>query len=197
MDIISTCRRHQHIGRIFLVSVQKVLLAGIFTTAFLGAVDFAAAQSPQTQQQIDVINGKINQALVDIEAKKLQTLQAKAQPNGARSAQMYEEQIRKVNNSVVLWRQELAMWQQQATFEKQPPSPVPAVQAVRIQIQQLTVEKARLGIQKTQAAQMNNAALATQLGNQIVQRQAAITAKLQEIRLIEMKAKAAAGVPAR
>jgi len=86
---------------------------------------------------------------------------------------------------------ELSLWQQQASFEKQAPSPNPEVQGLKVRIQQITFEKGRLAIMQNQANQAGNKPQAASLGQQIAMKQNEITAKQQEIRIVELKAKAA------
>ena len=82
------------------------------------------------------------------------------------------------------------MYQQQETLAKQPLSPNPAVAAAQNQMRQWTFEKAQLGLRQTVANQAGNKPQADQLAQQMSVLQLRITAKQQEIRLLEMKAKA-------
>ncbi|MEK0451132.1 MAG: hypothetical protein RL088_3400 [Verrucomicrobiota bacterium] len=151
----------------------------------------AHAQTAQTQAQIAGINTQIANLTVEIENKKLLAFQAKAGSN-PRSAQIHETEIKRYTDQLAIRRSELSMWQQQANFEKQVPSPNPQIQAIKVRIQQLTFERAKLTIQQTQANQTGNKVVADGYTKQITMKQAEITAKQQEIRLIETKAKAAA-----
>lgn len=150
----------------------------------------AQAQSGQTQGQISILTTQINQLTLDIENKKLTMLQAKA-ANSGNSAKLYEAEIKRSTDALSIKRAELSLWQQQASFEKQTPSPSPEVQALKVRIQQITFEKGRLTIMQNQANQAGNKAQASTLAQQITMKQNEITAKQQEIRIAELKAKAA------
>lgn len=150
----------------------------------------AQAQSEQSQGQISILTTQINQLTLDIENKKLTMLQAKAS-NSAQSAKLFEADIKRTTDALNVKRAELSLWQQQASFEKQAPSPNPEVQGLKVRIQQITFEKGRLAIMQNQANQAGNKPQAASLGQQIAMKQNEITAKQQEIRIVELKAKAA------
>lgn len=149
---------------------------------------FVQAQSAQTQGQISILTTQINQLTLDIENKKLAMLQAKA-GNNTQSSKLYEAEVKRSTDALTIKRAELSLWQQQASFEKQPPASLPEVQAVKARIQQITFEKGRLTITQNQATQAGNKVLATSLGQQIALKQSEITAKQQEIRVIELRNK--------
>lgn len=151
----------------------------------------AMAQTAQTIGQLTTIQTHINQLTLEIENRKLQVLEAKAQ-NNQRSALNHEAELKRLNATLSYRRQEITIWQQQATFEKQAPNPNPQVQAVKVRIQQLTFEKGYLSLQQNQASQAGNDKQAEQFGLQITKRQNEIQSRTQEIRVIEMRAKLAA-----
>lgn len=132
---------------------------------------------------------QVEQAKIQIEQLKLQQAEYRANRNEA-AAKRQDVEIKRYQNQATLKQQEMSMYQQQDTLARQPLSPNPAVAAVQSQIRGWTFEKAQLGLRQTAANQAGNKPQADQLGKQMSALQLRITAKQQEIRLLEMKAKA-------
>ena len=86
---------------------------------------------------------------------------------------------------------EMSMYQQQETLMKQPRSTTPGVAGIQDQVRQLTFEKAQLGIRQTPPTQAGNAAEAARIAQQINSKGRQITAKQQEIKLLELQGKTA------
>ncbi len=148
----------------------------------------ATATSPysgyiaQAKQQMET-------AKIQIEQLKLMQAEYRANRNEA-AAKAKDAEIKRYQDQVTLKQQEMSMYQQMDTIAKQPISPNPNVAAAQSQMRQWMIEKAQLGFRQTQANQSGNKAQADQFAQQMNALQLRITAKQQEIRLLEMKAKA-------
>ena len=148
----------------------------------------ASAQGGSYQGYITAAEQQIDQYKLEIERIKLSQAQFRASRN-ERAAAAQEPNIRRYQNMMALKQQEISMYQQQENLEKQPRSTNPGVAGVQDEIRQLTFEKAQFGIRQTTATQVGNAAEAARVGQMISAKQLQITAKQQEIKLLEMQAK--------
>lgn len=166
-------------------AVALFAVACLFAPAAFSQV---AATSPyagyvaQAKQQAD-------QAKIQIEQLKLRQSEYRISRNEA-AAKSLDAEIKRYQNQATLKQQEMTMYQQMDTIAKQPLSPNAAVAQAQNQMRQWMIEKVQLGVRQTAATQTGNAAQAAQLGQQMNTLQLRITAKQQEIRLLEMKAKA-------
>lgn len=172
----------------FLLRTATVALIAIVCLAIPAAFSQAPTSGPyagyiaQAKQQMD-------QAKIQIEQLKLRQAEYRTTRNEA-AAKMLDAEIKRYQNQATLKQQEMSMYQQMDTIAKQPLSPNPAVAAAQGQMRQWMIEKVQLGVRQTAANQTGNAAQAAQIGQQMNTLQLRITAKQQEIRLLEMKAKA-------
>jgi len=160
-------------------------LACLFTPAAFSQAPTAgpyAGYIAQAKQQVD-------QAKIQIEQIKLQQAEYRASRNEA-AAKAKDIEIKRYQDLATLKQQEMTMYQQMDTIAKQPLSPNLAVAAVQGQMRQWMIEKVQLGVRQTAATQAGNTPQAAQIGQQMNALQLRITAKQQEIRLLEMKAKA-------
>lgn len=150
----------------------------------------ALAQTPTNYQRyIDALKIQIEQNRIEIERLKLAQVEYRAnRKEGA--AKLKDAEIKRYQNMLTLKQQEMSMYQQQDSLMKQPFSPNPNVAAVQSQMRQLTFERARLGLQQTAATQSGNTRERARLAQEISNKQLKIQAKQQEIKLLEMKAKA-------
>lgn len=146
------------------------------------------AQTYDAQSQITAITAQMNQLRVDIESKKLEQLKDRTRRD-ERAAQSKDIQIKRLQNTLAIRQLELAMYQQQLSFEKQARSPDPAVAAVQVAIQQLTLDKARNVIKQTQFTQLGNTKDAGYYAQLAAAAQAKIQIKQQELRVLQLKQK--------
>jgi len=159
----------------------------LFFAAFLAFAGTAAlAENYDVQSQIASINSQIKQYKVDIETQKLAQLNDKAR-NDQRSSQYKEQTIKRYQDAIEILQMELAVCQQQLNFEKQPRSPNPGVASYQTAIQQLTIEKARLGILQAKARKANNTSAATMYGQQMEAKQQQIQIKQQELKIFQLQ----------
>lgn len=168
-----------------MAAVALFAVACLFTPAAYSQV---AATSPyagyvaQAKQQME-------QAKIQIEQLKLMQAEYRVNRNEA-AARSKEAEIKRYQDQVTLKQQEMSMYQQMDTIAKQPLSPDPNVATAQNQMRQWMIEKAQLGLRQSVASQAGNSPQAAQIGQQMETLQLKITAKQQEIRLLEMKAKA-------
>lgn len=172
----------------------RILSSSLLTAVLLVSfgISTAVCQTPAPSPFAEYIaraKQQLDQTKIQVEQLKLQQAEFRATRND-RAAQAKDLEITRYQNAVTLKQQELSMYQQQENLSRQPLSPIPAVAAAQTQIRQWTYEKAQLGLRMTAANQAGNKTLADQLSQQINAVQLRITAKQQEIRLLEMKAKA-------
>ncbi len=132
---------------------------------------------------------QMEQAKIQIEQIKLQQAEYRASRNEA-AAKSKDAEILRYQSQVTLKQQEMSMYQQMDTIAKQPLSPIPNVAAAQNQMRQWMIEKTQLGFRQTVANQAGNKPQADQIAQQMNALQLRINAKQQEIRLLEMKAKA-------
>ena len=131
---------------------------------------------------------QIDQAKISIEQLRLSQAESRANRQEA-AAKAKDPEIMKYQNLITLKQQEMSMYQAQESLEKQPFSTDQNIAALQRIIRQLTYEKGQLLLKQTQATQSGNKAQADQFAREANTKQLTITAKLQEIKLIEMKAK--------
>ena len=174
---------HQFILR--ATSVALLALAGLSTPA---AFSQAPASSPYANN-IALAKQQVDQAKIQIEQFKLQQAEYRANRNEP-AAKRLDADIKRYQDQATLRQQEMTMYQQQESLAKQPLSTNPSVAAVQTQMRQWTFEKAQLGLRQTVANQQGNKPQADQIAQQMSALQLRITAKQQEIKLLEMKAKA-------
>lgn len=163
----------------------------ITIVALLTALQFASADASAQgsyQGYITAAQQQIDQYKLEIERIKLSQTQLRASRN-EQGAKAQDANIKRYQNMMALKQQEMTMYLQQGNLEKQPRSTNPSVAGVQDQIRQLTFEKAQIGLRQTTATQADNAAEAARLAQQISAKQLQITAKLQEIKLLELQAK--------
>lgn len=156
------------------------------------------AQPPMDPQRVALIQtyagyirkcaAEIEQYKLEVEKTKTRQLQYRAQ-NDERSAKQMEATLRQYMTAQSVKQQEMAMYNQAITGYKGPRSNVPAIAAAQDAIVALNMERAQIAIQQTKMSQSGNQAEAQRLGQQATQKQAQITAKQQEIRLMELQAK--------
>lgn len=132
---------------------------------------------------------QMEQAKIQVEQIKIRQAEYRISRNEA-AAKSLDAEMKRYQSTATLKQQEMTMYQQMDSIAKQPLSPNPAVAQAQGQMRQWMIEKAQLGLRQTQANQTGNAAQAAQIGQQMNTLQLRITAKTQEIRLLEMKAKA-------
>ena len=155
--------------------------AALVATGSLRAQDMA-------QQQISTITFQMDQLKVDIEKQRLLSLQAKAKSD-LRTASTYDATLKQKQNLLAVRQAELTMWQQYQTLMKQPRSANPLIAGVQVAIQQLTIDKSKLGISQLKATQAGDQKQATYFQQQMAAKQAQIAAKQQEIKLLEIQEK--------
>ena len=168
--------------------MKAFLTVLVLLTALQFFVPDASAQGGSYQGYITAAQQQIDQYKLEIERIKLSQAQYRASRN-ERGAAVQEPHIRRYQNMMALKQQEMSMYQQQDSLMKQPRSTNPGVAGVQDQILQLTFEKAQLGLRQTTATQAGNAAEAARVGQMISAKQLQITAKQQEIKLLELQAK--------
>lgn len=167
----------------------------IIALALLGALSFTSASFAQTTAPSPyasyIVNAKyqIEQAKIQIEQLKLMQAQYRAGKNET-AAKAKDVEIQRSQNLIALKQAEVTMYTQQESMAKQALSPNQNVAAVQLQIRQLTFDKAMLALRQLEATQTGNRAMADQYSQQANEKQLQIAAKTQEIRLLELKAKA-------
>lgn len=152
----------------------------------------AFSQSPAASPYASYVaqaKQQMEQAKIQIEQLKLMQAEYRVNRNEA-AARAKEAEIKRYQDQVTLKQQEMSMYQQMDTIAKQPLSPDPNVATAQNQMHQWMIEKAQLGLRQSVATQARNTPQAAQIAQQIDTLQLKITAKQQEIRLLEMKAKA-------
>ena len=171
-------------NRTFLATMIPALIGALWQLALVPALaqtDYAGYATYAKQQ--------LEQIKIQIEQLKLMQAQMRANRNEA-GAKAKDAEIQRYQNQVTLKQQEVTMYQQQDTLSKQPLSTNPAVAAAQEQMRLWTFEKAQLGLRQTKANQANDKKQADAISQQINALQLRIAAKQQEIRLLDMKAKA-------
>ena len=106
------------------------------------------------------------------------------------AAKAKDAEIKRYQDQVTIKQQEMSMYQQMDTIAKQQLSPIPDVAYAQNQMRQWMIEKVQLGFRQAVANQAGQSPQAAQFGQQMETLQLKINAKQQEIRLLEMKAKA-------
>lgn len=167
------------------VKASRSIALLIFAVILLSA-RICPAQSNDLPSQIASINSQINQFKVDIETQKLAQLNDKAR-NDQRAAQYKDLTIKRYQDNIEILQMELALCQQQLTFQKQPLSQNPGIASYQTAIQQLTIEKSRLGIMQAKAQKAGNQASANMYGQQIAAKQQQIQIKQQEMKVFQLQ----------
>ena len=148
----------------------------------------AAAASPYAGSIAQAKN-QMEQAKIQIEQLKLMQAEDRINRHEA-AAKGRDAEIKRYQDQVTVKQQEMSMYQQMDTIAKQPLSPDPNVAQAQSQMRQWMIEKAQLQFRQSVASQAGQGPQAAQIGQQMETLQLKINAKQQEIRLLEMKAKA-------
>lgn len=166
-------------------AVTLIALACLSTPAAYSQV---AAASPYAGN-IAQAKQMMEQAKIQIEQAKLMQAEYRVNRNEA-AAKAKDVEIKRYQDQVTIKQQEMSMYQQMDTIAKQPLSSDPNVAQAQSQMRQWMIEKAQLGFRQSVASQAGQQPQAAQIGQQMETLQLKINAKQQEIRLLEMKAKA-------
>jgi hypothetical protein len=197
-SVISTIRLTSICSHLVLIShyplntpMNHLLLRPPAIALFALTTPAAFSQAPAAvsyAENLAKAKQQLEQAKIQIEQIKLQQAENRINRNEAAVSRL-DVELKRYQNLIALKQQEIAMYQQQETFTKQPLSTNPAIATAQNAMRQYTLEKAQLGLRQTIANQAGNQPQADLLNQQISTLQLRITAKQQEIRLLEMKAK--------